>query len=153
MVIDEIRKYCHTLAAVTEDVKWGNDLCFSIGGKMFCVTSLTEPFGISFKAKDDEFDELSNSQGFIPAPYVARNKWVLLQDAGKAAIAPLVLRPLFRPSSFQSLSDCGQEIREPAGLIHWAAGDVRLLSVVNRRGQLDARTFCNRNVLVWSAFG
>jgi len=83
MVIDDIRKYCHTLPAVTEDVKWGNDLCFSIGGKMFCVTSLTEPFGVSFKVKDEEFDELSNSEGFIPAPYVARYKWVLLQDAGK----------------------------------------------------------------------
>jgi predicted DNA-binding protein (MmcQ/YjbR family) len=83
MQIDDIRKFCHTLHSVTEDVKWGNDLCFSIGGKMFCVTSLTEPFGVSFKVKDEEFDELSNSEGFIPAPYVARYKWVLLQDAGK----------------------------------------------------------------------
>ena len=83
MLVDDIRKICKSLYAVTEDVKWGNDLCFCIGEKMFCVTSLTEPFGVSFKVTDDEFDELSNADGFIPAPYVARYKWVLLQDAGK----------------------------------------------------------------------
>src|SRR5882724_6200037 len=83
MVIDDIRKYCHTLHAVTEDVKWGNDLCFSIGKKMFCVVSLTEPFGVSFKVTDEEFDELSATGGFMAAPYVARYKWILLKDAGK----------------------------------------------------------------------
>src|ERR1700716_550857 len=83
MLVDDIRKYCKTLPTVTEDIKWGNDLCFCIGEKMFCVASLIEPFGISFKVTDDEFDELSNTEGFIPAPYVARYKWVLLQDAHK----------------------------------------------------------------------
>jgi len=35
---------------------------------------------ITFKVTPEEFDELSISNGFIPAPYVARNKWVCLQD-------------------------------------------------------------------------
>ena len=71
-----LQKFCLSLPAVTEDVKWDNDLCFSIGGKMFCVTSLEPPLRYSFKVKDDEFDELSNRDGFMPAPYMARAKWV-----------------------------------------------------------------------------
>jgi predicted DNA-binding protein (MmcQ/YjbR family) len=30
--------------------------------------------------KDDEFDEMSNSPGMRPAPYVARYKWVLVEE-------------------------------------------------------------------------
>jgi predicted DNA-binding protein (MmcQ/YjbR family) len=73
---DFFQKICLSLPAVTEDVKWDNDLCFSVGGKMFCVISLDPPFKCSFKVPDEEFDELSNTDGFIPAPYMARAKWV-----------------------------------------------------------------------------
>ncbi len=82
-VVDDIRKFCRSLPSATEDVKWGNDLCFSIGGKLFSVVSLTEPFGISFKVPDEEFETLSERDGFMPAPYVARYKWVLLKNANK----------------------------------------------------------------------
>lgn len=78
MDIDELRSYCLSLPAVTEDIKWGNDLVFSVGGKMFCVTGLEMPLQFSFKVKDDEFEEISNSEGFMPAPYMARAKWVLV---------------------------------------------------------------------------
>ncbi len=76
MDIESLRQYCLSLPAVTEDVKWDNDLCFSVGGKMFCVASLEPPFRCSFKVRDEEFEELANQDGFIPAPYMARNKWV-----------------------------------------------------------------------------
>lgn len=69
-----------TLPAVTEDVKWDNDLVFSVGGKMFCVTSLDLPFKVSFKVPDHDFDEVSARNGFMPAPYLARAKWVLVTD-------------------------------------------------------------------------
>ena len=29
--------FCRNLPHATQDTKWGNDLCFSIGGKMFAV--------------------------------------------------------------------------------------------------------------------
>ena len=81
MDIETIRTICKELPHVTEDVKWEHDLVFSIGLKMFCVTGLDEtPVSVSFKVKDEEFEELSNSSGFKPAPYVARYKWVLLED-------------------------------------------------------------------------
>ena len=71
-----IQKICLSLPAVTEDVKWDNDLCFSVGGKMFCVVSLDPPFKCSFKVPDEDFEEISNTDGFMPAPYMARAKWV-----------------------------------------------------------------------------
>ena len=83
MDIDFLRKFCLSLPAVTEDIKWGNDLVFSIGDKMFCVASLEAPFKCSFKVRDDEFEELSNKDGFIPAPYMARAKWVLVTNPTK----------------------------------------------------------------------
>ena len=45
---------------------------------MFCVTSLEGPFRTSFKVRDQDFDELSARQGFQPAPYMARARWVLV---------------------------------------------------------------------------
>ena len=83
MNIETLRKICSSLPAVTEDVKWGNDLVFSVGDKMFCVASLEPPFTSSFKVPDDEFEEVSNKDGFAPAPYMARAKWVLVTDPSK----------------------------------------------------------------------
>ena len=83
MDIEVLRTICLSFPAVTEDVKWGNDLCFCVAGKMFCVTNLEPPHTFSFKVTDAEFDELSQSEGFIPAPYMARAKWVLVTDSSK----------------------------------------------------------------------
>jgi len=80
MDIEAIRSICNGLPFVTEDIKWGNDLCFLIGGKMFCVASLETPIKISIKVTDEEFAEMSNQHGIIPAPYVARYKWILVED-------------------------------------------------------------------------
>ncbi|MEO5571919.1 MAG: MmcQ/YjbR family DNA-binding protein [Bacteroidia bacterium] len=79
MNIEALRSFCKKLPAVTEDIKWGHDLCFLIAGKMFCVTSLEPPFTISFEVKADEFDELSSSSEIIPPLYMARNKWIQVQ--------------------------------------------------------------------------
>ena len=48
--------------------------------KMYCVTGLTEPFSCSFKCTDEDFGMLTERPGIIPAPYMARNKWVNVQD-------------------------------------------------------------------------
>jgi len=84
MNIEELRKICHSLKHTTEDIKWGHDLVFSIGGKMYCVTSVDEsPTSVSFKVTPEEFDELSVKDGFKPAPYVAKHKWVLIDDVSR----------------------------------------------------------------------
>ena len=80
MNIEKLRKLCLSLPHVTEDVKWGNDLCFCVGKKMFCLTGLSGSFKVSLKVRDDEFDELSVSSGIIKAPYVGRYKWILIEN-------------------------------------------------------------------------
>ena len=81
--VETIQSICLSLRAVTEDIKWGNDLVFSVGSKMFCVIGLEPPFRCSFKVKDEEFEELSIRDGFIPAPYMARAKWVAVNDKAR----------------------------------------------------------------------
>ena len=83
MDIEVLRSICLSFPAVNEEIKWGNDLCFVVAGKMFCVTSLEPPHTFSFKVTESEFEELSGSDGFKPAPYLARAKWVLCIDSKK----------------------------------------------------------------------
>ena len=83
MDIETLGDFCRSLPAVTEDIKWGHDLCFSIGGKMFFVISLEPPHTFSFKVSDEDFEELSTRDGFIPAPYMARHKWVYAEKPSK----------------------------------------------------------------------
>jgi len=81
MEVEDIQNICRQFPGVTEDIKWGNDLVFSVGGKMFCVAGLDQsPVTASFKVTDEEFEEMSNRPGFKPAPYVAKYKWVFIED-------------------------------------------------------------------------
>ena len=84
MTVDTVRAICRKLPEVTEDVKWGHDLCFCVAGKMFAVVSLEKPHSISFKCTPESFGELVEREGIIPAPYMARNMWVQEQELGEA---------------------------------------------------------------------
>lgn len=79
MDLDSIRTYCLSLPHATEDIQWGNDLLFRISGKIFAGISLDPPHSLSFKCTPEKFDELIELEGIIPAPYSARNKWVMLE--------------------------------------------------------------------------
>lgn len=80
MNTETLRSIAIQLPAASEDIKWEKDLVFSVGGKMFCVTSFEEPFQASFKVPDADFEELCTREGFVPAPYMARAKWVLVSN-------------------------------------------------------------------------
>jgi predicted DNA-binding protein (MmcQ/YjbR family) len=84
MSIEEIQTICNNLPAVTEDIKWEDHLCFNIGGKMFLVTSPDSvPSSASFKVPDEAFEVLASREGFMPAPYMARYKWVHLDNINR----------------------------------------------------------------------
>ncbi len=88
MTLEDFRTLCLSLPHATEDIKWGNDLVFSIGGKMFCATGLDQtPTSASFKVTDEEFDEMCSRSGFMPAPYLARYKWVAVDDISRISLA------------------------------------------------------------------
>lgn len=97
MNIDWVREYCLSLPHTTEKIQWVDDLVFKIGGKMFAVVVL-EPAKVwlSFKATPEEFAELVEQPGIIPAPYAARAKWVALQTPN--ALPPAELQRLLRQS-------------------------------------------------------
>jgi predicted DNA-binding protein (MmcQ/YjbR family) len=76
MTLETVRTICRAMPAVTEDLKWGADLAFCVGGKMFCVVNTEPPHQMSFKCTPEDFSELVERDGLIPAPYLARAMWV-----------------------------------------------------------------------------
>src|ERR1700749_322207 len=84
MTVEDIQKICRKLKGVTEDIKWEHDLVFSVGGKMFCV-AVVDHFSVtaSFIITDVPFEARSQRPGFKPAPYVAKYKWVWIDDINK----------------------------------------------------------------------
>lgn len=92
MDIETLRRYCLSLPNATEGIQWGNNLLFRIGGKMFAVVALERtPICISFKCTPEGFAELTEREGIIPAPYMARNNWVLLENLNVLPRAELKL--------------------------------------------------------------
>lgn len=84
MLIEDIQAICKTFNGVTEDIKWEHHLCFNVGGKMFLITSPDEvPCSASFKVNEEDFDELNAKPGFKQAPYLAKHKWVHLDDINR----------------------------------------------------------------------
>lgn len=81
MDAESVRKFCLSLPHVTEDVQWESDLLFRIGNKMFAVVALdaATDHRMSFKCTPEVFAELTEREGIVPAPYVARYHWVALE--------------------------------------------------------------------------
>lgn len=81
MDVDFVRRCCKSQPHVTEQVQWGNDLVFKVAGKMFAVTPL-EPAKtcLAFKCTPEDFSDLTERPGIIPAPYMARAQWVALES-------------------------------------------------------------------------
>lgn len=97
MNVDSLRNLCLSFPGATEQVQWGNDLVFKVGGKMFAITPLEPaPVWLTFKATDESFTELTERLGIIPAPYLARAKWVALET--KDALPAGELAALLRTS-------------------------------------------------------
>ena len=78
--VDWVRELCLSFPGATEKVTWGHDLTFRINEKIFAVTVL-EPAKVwlSFKCSAENFADLTERAGIIPAPYMARNQWVALE--------------------------------------------------------------------------
>jgi len=79
-MIDWLRPYCLSLPHTTEHVLWGDDLVFKVEGKMYAAAPMN-PGGLrlSFKCTPEDFAELTERPGIVPAPYSARLKWVALE--------------------------------------------------------------------------
>jgi predicted DNA-binding protein (MmcQ/YjbR family) len=111
MDVDWLRELCLSFPGATEQIQWGSDLLFKVGGKMFAVTPL-EPARVwlSFKASPEDFAELTERPGILPAPYLARAQWVALEN--KEALAPADLARLLRQSYQMICAKLPRKIRE-----------------------------------------
>jgi predicted DNA-binding protein (MmcQ/YjbR family) len=97
MDVDWLRRVCLTFPGASEQIQWGCDLVFKVGGKMFAVTALEPaPVWLSFKATPDDFAELTERPHIVPAPYLARAQWVALES--KDALSSAELQNLLRHS-------------------------------------------------------
>ena len=86
---DPLVELCRSLPGATEDVKWGDDLIFSVGGKMFAGFPVLGGDPFSFKADPLVFDTLVGHNGIEPARYMARHSWVTVTDRKLLPLATL----------------------------------------------------------------
>jgi predicted DNA-binding protein (MmcQ/YjbR family) len=80
MNIETVREFCMSLPHATEDVKWGNDLCFSVGAKLFCVCDLAGDLTVTIKVAEEEFHELCSTENIDPAKYTGRYGHVTISN-------------------------------------------------------------------------
>ena len=80
MNADPLISFCRNLPSATEDIKWGKDLVFSVGDKMFAVFAPKNNTKVCFKATPAMFSTLTGKEGIISAPYVGRYNWILIED-------------------------------------------------------------------------
>jgi predicted DNA-binding protein (MmcQ/YjbR family) len=80
MEVESIRRYCLSFPHAKENLQWDDDLCFKVKGKIFMMLNLDSvPQRLCFKASAETFAELIEKEGIVPAPYVGRYKWVMLE--------------------------------------------------------------------------
>ncbi|MFZ0286282.1 MAG: MmcQ/YjbR family DNA-binding protein [Terriglobales bacterium] len=113
MNIDSLRKYCLSFPQATENLQWGDGLCFKVGGKIFVVVSLEAvPQSLCFKCTPEKFAELCEQEGIAPAPYVGRYKWVLVERLN--LLPDSELRELIR-ASYEMVSSKAKPKPKPRG--------------------------------------
>lgn len=113
MNIDQLRKLCLSFPGATEQVQWEDHLLFKVGGKMFAITSLEPaPVWLSLKASPENFAEFTERPGVIPAPYLARAKWIALETHDALALPELT--QLLRESYELVLAKLPQKLRQAA---------------------------------------
>ena len=115
MDIEALRRYCLSLPHATEDIQWETNLLFRISGKMFAIVALdTTPTSMSFKCTPEEFAELIEREGVVPAPYLARNKWVMIESLD--ALPRAELKRLIKDSYAMVAAKLPKRVRGELGL-------------------------------------
>ena len=89
MTRDELHAAAMALPGAVLDIKWGNDHCYCVGGKMFAAVdgAYTQ---LGFKATEIAFEALTASGRAKRSKYLARAHWVNVenlaaQDAAEVA--------------------------------------------------------------------
>lgn len=138
MNVEKLRKLCLSFPGATEQIQWGDDLLFKVGGKMFAITPLIpSSVCLSFKTTDENFAELTERPGIIPAPYLARAKWVALES--RDALSVPELEQLLRESYRLVLAKLPKKLRDNLGRLPQKGVSARRKPRVYSKGRLNKR--------------
>jgi predicted DNA-binding protein (MmcQ/YjbR family) len=111
MDIDWIRNLCLSFPQTTEQIQWGDDLVFKVAGKIHAIMVLNPAkIWLCFKVSPEKFAELTERPGIIPAPYLARAKWVALET--KDALSSDEFAVLLRESYDMVVAKLPKKTRE-----------------------------------------
>jgi predicted DNA-binding protein (MmcQ/YjbR family) len=82
MRLHQLRQFALALPHATVTKQWGETLVFKVGGKMFLIISIDGEIieALSLKCSPEDFRRLTDYEGIVPAPYLARASWVQLED-------------------------------------------------------------------------
>lgn len=106
-------KFCRSLPGATEDIKWTDHLVFSVGEKMFAIFDVSDAEPIRFKVDPAVFPILTQKPGISPAPYLARQSWVKVENT---RVLPLrALEDLLRESYELVAARLPKRVRERLG--------------------------------------
>jgi len=77
-----IQSHCLSLPGVTLEYPFGASRVFKVAGKMFAMIPMDgkRPQGVWFKAGETSMRILVEIDGIRPCPYLARAKWVAMDD-------------------------------------------------------------------------
>jgi predicted DNA-binding protein (MmcQ/YjbR family) len=113
MNVEAIREFCLAFRQAKENLQWGDDLCFKVGGKIFAIVSLDNP-RLCFKCAPETFADLIEREDIHPAPYVGRYKWVMLDRLD--AVRWNELRDLIRQSYEMVAAKTPKKLSKKKGL-------------------------------------
>lgn len=97
VLLDRLQSTALSWPQTTVVAQWGG-LVYKVAGKVFLVLSLDGSVldGVCFKCTPDEFDELTDIDGIVQAPYFAKRHWAKLEDV--AALTETHLKDRIRRS-------------------------------------------------------
>lgn len=93
MKLDRLQSFALSLPQTSVVEQWGG-LVYKIAGKVFLVLALDGRVleGVTFKCAPEEFEELTQIDAIVQAPYFAKRHWVKLEDPAALPEAQLTRR-------------------------------------------------------------
>jgi len=81
MDIEKLRDFCLSLPSTSEGIKYGDQLCFMVVGKVFCSSNIRNLDKAAFKVGEEEFEALCDRPGIRAAPYGgAKFHWIQVTE-------------------------------------------------------------------------
>ncbi|MFT2112097.1 MmcQ/YjbR family DNA-binding protein [Marinomonas sp. 2405UD68-3] len=85
MNYDEFNQFCGSLPATSHIIQWGDSHVWKVGDKVFAIGGWAKDKSpaFTFKTSEQNFDFLSECEGYRPAPYFANRgmKWIQQFDS------------------------------------------------------------------------